>query len=255
MLKRGDPLQRRLRCFGSEKDWAPRGNPGHLEAKALHGQKFQGELGMFHQAAEVVQVCGWQDLRTWKKCKQKLRCLRFLSIFDILLLAESLKHIDYFSANYVKYYMSNLLKNWNGFMTKEIQKIRSSEYFSRKSIKILRAVGGEHIMLAVSGWNMLNPEMTLLSMLGLPPLPACHLVPPTEVQAVSPHGRGWYGHVFLSDIYAWKDYVCKEQVYLETSTLRQSLHPLQFHHLKKTPDWFMLNYLGTDLQYHKELCW
>jgi len=151
VLKRGDPLQRRLRCFGSEKDWAPRGNPGHLEAKALHGQKFQGELGMFHQAAEVVQVCGWQDLRTWKKCKQKLRCLRFLSIFDILLLAESLKHIDYFSANYVKYYMSNLLKNWNGFMTKEIQKIRSSEYFSRKSIKILRAVGGEHIMLAVSG--------------------------------------------------------------------------------------------------------
>jgi hypothetical protein len=82
VLKRGDPLQRRLRCFGSEKGWAP-GNPGHLEAKALHGQKFQGELGMFHQAAEVVQVCGWQDLRTWKNCKQKFHCLRFLSMFDI----------------------------------------------------------------------------------------------------------------------------------------------------------------------------
>ena len=37
-----------LGAWAQGQSWAILVNPGHLEAKALHGQKFQGELGMFH---------------------------------------------------------------------------------------------------------------------------------------------------------------------------------------------------------------
>lgn len=46
----------------------------HLKAEALHCQKFQGELGIFHQTAEVIQVRCRQDLRQYvERCSEGLR--------------------------------------------------------------------------------------------------------------------------------------------------------------------------------------